>query len=186
MMPRMALGVNRLHRTTVELEPLLVLRDLDAPRIDRLYVAKQPVHVFLPVDDGCAGNQLCGIDHVSCAARMYDAACIRQGLHQQSGSARVIEVDMGEKHVIHITDVDVAVLERSEQQRHTVVRAGIDERGSGPFDDEMTCIVPRPDELSVYSDNTVMEVRRLRFDTRHSFEPARNCDATVIASSKLS
>ena len=71
---------------------------------------------------------------------MYDAARVRQLLHQRAGASGVIEVNVGQEDVVDVLGLEVVLVECVEQQRHAEVGAGIDERGAALRDHQVTGI----------------------------------------------
>ena len=60
-------------------------------------------------------------------AGMQNGAGVRELLHQQAGSTRMIQMDMGEKDIVHGCTRDPEYLQRGQQVRNRVVRTDIDE-----------------------------------------------------------
>ena len=48
---------------------------------------------------------------------------------------------MGKDDVVDVTNIEVLLLQRVEQQRHAVIYTGINERGSAALDNQVTRIV---------------------------------------------
>ncbi len=175
MMFRMTFGVQRLQRPAIEVKPLFIVADLDPVLVDRL---DDPVHLarpFLAVDGLRAGNEPCGVDHVSCGSRVAHASRIRQRLHQRSGTAGMIEMHVSYEYKVDVSGIQALLLERIQEQRHAVVDAGVDKCRSAAFIDQVTGIMQRSLVLGVDGRNAIVEHRGLGDDARHH-------SATVVSS----
>jgi hypothetical protein len=75
------------------------------------------------------------------AARVNDTPCVRQVLHQQAGTASMIEVNMRQENKVDVADVETLSLQPVEKERHAVIRPGIDESTPAAFNDEVTRIL---------------------------------------------
>ena len=92
------------------------------------------------------------------AAGMDDEPRPRQPLHQLPGAACVVEVDVGEDHVVDGVRRDAEGVEGREQVRHRVARPDVDERGTAALDDQVARVEERPLESRVDGDDAVAEV----------------------------
>ncbi len=62
-------------------------------------------------------------------ARVHNATGIGQLLHEESGAAGMIEMDVREEHEVDVGNLKIALSQRVDQQRDAVVRSGVDEGG---------------------------------------------------------
>ena len=74
-------------------------------------------------------------------ARVEDAACIWQVLHQQASAASMIEVNMRQEDKVDITDVKTLLLQPVQKERNAVIRPGIDESAPAALDNEVTRVL---------------------------------------------
>lgn len=91
---------------------------------------------------------------------MQHATRIRQVLHEQAGTARMIEMNVRKKYIFDCVDREVLLSQRVEQQRHAAVGARINERGGAVLNDEVARVLERTRILSVYRNNA--RVQRCR------------------------
>jgi hypothetical protein len=88
---------------------------------------------------------------------MDDEPRPRQLLHEEPDAARMVEVDVGGDHVVDVSDVEGGTVERGEQARHRMVRAGIDEGGAAALDDQVGGVEQRSMKAGVDDVNAVPE-----------------------------
>ena len=91
------------------------------------------------------------------AARMDDEPGAGQVLHQQADAAGVVEVDVGRDDVVDGVDVEPGAVERGEQARHRMVRAGIDERRPAVLDDQVGGVEARSMKAGVDDVDALVE-----------------------------
>ncbi len=105
---RMAFGIQRLHLAAVEIKPLLIAGDHDTCLVDRLNIAIHLLCLFNTVDRLGPCDQLRRVCHVQRTARVYNAAGVRQLLHEKARAASMIEMNVGEEYEVDIGNVEVA------------------------------------------------------------------------------
>ena len=105
-----------------------------------------------------AGNQLRWIDHVPRTARMHDQSRVRQLLHQRAGTTGVIQMHVGQDHIVDRIDWNVLGLKLRQQARHRIVRTDIDKGGVAALDDQMAGVELRTKESGVDRADAVVEV----------------------------
>lgn len=180
VVPGMALCIDRLQLAPVELQPLFVIRDQDSLLVYRHYGAVGLGRLFLAINGLCSGNELSRIDHVPCAIGMNDTARVRQMLHQLTGSARMIQVHVRQKHEVDIADVQALLPECIEQQRDAAVDARVDERGSTIFDDQVTGVLQGARILRVDGRDAIAKRDCLRAQSLLRFGRLESFEARVI------
>jgi hypothetical protein len=74
-------------------------------------------------------------------ARVNDTPCIRQVLHQQTGTASMIEVNMRQEDKVDVRDVETLLLQPIQKERNAVIRPGIDESAPATLNNEMTRVL---------------------------------------------
>ena len=82
---------------------------------------------LVAVEPPCAGLQARGIDEVRRPDRGDVHRQLRVLLHEHAGGARVVEMDVREQQMAHITQLVAALREPRFQRRHTDGRAAIEE-----------------------------------------------------------
>ena len=108
---------------------------------------------------------------------MNYATSVRQILHEQTRTTRMIKVNVREKNEIDVADIEVLLMQCVDQQRHAVVCSGIDERGALAFYDQMAGVLQGPRVLRIDGGDAVIELGRLGAMARQallglgSFEP---------------
>jgi hypothetical protein len=60
---------------------------------------------------------------------------IRQMLHQQAGTARMIEVHVCQEYEVDVRPVNPGLVQCPQQQRHAVIDASVDESRAALFND---------------------------------------------------
>jgi hypothetical protein len=98
---------------------------------------------------------------VWCAARVDNAARVWQVLHQQAGTAGMIEMNMCQEDKVDIGSVEVLLLQRIEKPRHGIVRARVNKSTPAALYDEVTRILQRPEVLGINGENAIAEHRLL-------------------------
>jgi hypothetical protein len=88
---------------------------------------------------------------------MNDAARVGQVLHQQAGSASMIEVNMRQEDKVHVTDVEILLSQPIEKKGHAGVRAGIDKGSPAALNNEVTRVLQRPEILRIDGKNAIIE-----------------------------
>ena len=64
---------------------------------------------------------------------------------------------MGKDDVVDVTNIEVLLLQRVEQQRHAVIYTGINERGSAALNNQVTRIVERARILGIDGGDAIVE-----------------------------
>src|SRR6516165_6834500 len=147
VMLRMTWGVDELERTPPEHDALAVSDCVYALGRDGQQLPIHATEALLTVHRLRAGDELCGVDHVRCTARMQQYAGTGQFAYQPAGTTGMIEVHVGEQQVIDRCARDAELLERSEQVGDGRVRSHIDERRPPAIDNEVRGGVPRVEVL---------------------------------------
>ncbi len=78
------------------------------------------------------------------APGMHDGMSIRQFPHQFTGTAGVVEMNVGQENILNIADIPIQLLQGLEQKFHAVIRASIDKSGVSIFNHQVAGIEPRP------------------------------------------
>jgi hypothetical protein len=78
-------------------------------------------------------------------------------LHQQPGTARMIEVDMGQENKVDVGNVQALLRQRIQQQRHGCVGTGIDECATALFDDQVARVLQRAQVFGVDGKDAIVE-----------------------------
>ena len=99
--------------------------------------AIQPVRFRRAVDGPHGGKQFSRVRHVRHPAWMHHQARIRESLHQDSGAASVIEMDMRQKHVVHAGRGQPQNVQRVHDSSARCVTGSVDDDGATLLDDEM-------------------------------------------------
>ena len=179
MMTRVTFGMQCLQRPATEFERRLVVGDDDTRLIDREYLAVQLIETIFAVHGLRTGNQFGRIGHVSSPTRMYHGARIGQRLHQQAGTTRVIQVDVGQKHVVDIGRIERPTIEGFEQTGNARVGAGVDERAAAVVRDEVTGVEQRSNVVRIDRCNAETKVSRARAFCRHD-QAVPYCDLSAV------
>ena len=95
---------------------------------------------------------------------MHNTGCGRQRLHQQAGTARMIQVNVRQEDVAYGPGFDTERIERCKQARDTGIRAGIDEGRLTGLDEDMTRGEAGAHVFDVNGIDTVGVVGSQRFD----------------------
>jgi len=94
-------------------------------------------------------------------ARVHNTACIRQRLHEKARASGMIQMNMREKYEVNVRNIEVALFEGVDQERHAVIRSGVNERGPATVDDQVAGILPRPSILSIDGKNAIVKLSHL-------------------------
>ena len=74
---------------------------------------------------------------------MHRKPRVGQLLHEQAGTAGVVQVDVGKNDPFNPSWLQARVLECREHARHRIIRTGIDHRGTPVFNNDVDCIKGR-------------------------------------------
>jgi hypothetical protein len=93
---------------------------------------------------------------------MQDRACIGQLPHENARTAGVIQMHVCQKHEVDRCAVDAEFLERREQIRHRMCRAGIDKGGTAVLLNDMRGRHPEAYVLGIHRGDAICESRKMR------------------------
>ncbi len=138
-------------------------------------LAVQPARALFSVHRDRRGEQRRRIDHVSRAPRVHGHARVGQVCQQQARRAGMVQVHMGQDHVVDLLGCDVAGTQRRDHARHRGAVRGVDDRGAPVLDDQvdrgqhrsLVAGVDRADPVVVVEDRA-----RRRVD-RHAVRPGQ-------------
>ena len=89
---------------------------------------------------------------------MQDGFRIGQGSHQYTCTARMIEMDVGQKQVVDIRWIDMFFRKRLEQHRHTIIDPAINKGGAPILDDQVARVEIGPQQISIDSGNAIVMI----------------------------
>lgn len=171
-MPCMSFGEKSLHFATVKIDPLFIFGNNDTLLVNGLNDAVQFASTVNAINPFGAFDELFRVDHVRCTPRVDYATRIRQVLHEQARTTRVIEVYVGQKNEIDIGRIKVALPQSVKQQGNAVVRTRIDESATATFDNQVACVLQGAAVLGVDGENAIIKCCNLCAAARHQFTGA--------------
>ena len=139
-----------------------------------------------------AGKQLGRLNHVACAAGVHHQLRIRKSLHEGPGPARVIEVDVGQQHVIHGLGRQPCFLQCLLHVVQRRVVTGIHQRRPAAVFDQVDRRHTRPRVSRIDGINSVPESPHLlhrhplekKHDSIHSQPLEGACEKSILRCAK--
>ena len=149
MMPGMTLGMDKPQAPTRPFDDL-VIGDGANPRFgNRPNLSVELLETVVAVHRAAARFELCGVRHVGRAPGMQYRGRLRACRHQVTGAARVIQVNVGHEHIIHVVHRQSLLIQGRQQKWNRMTRPGIDERRPPVLNDQVTGIQVRPHVVGI-------------------------------------
>jgi len=111
---RMPRRIEATQLPAIQIDNQAVDRLDDALGRHRQYLAVHALDILCPIHRRYTGYQPRRFRHVAGPTRMHDQLGVREGAHQTAGPAGMIEVDVGQYHVIHCRHPQPYALECSQ------------------------------------------------------------------------
>ena len=140
MVAGVSLGKEAAHRSSSEVDFLLIGNNDDPVLVNWHQFTVHLDIPFFTVNGLRTLDEFLRINHVRRTTRMQYDMGVWQMLHELAGAAGMVEMYVGEKHVVDVGRINILVPQRRQQIVNAVVDTGVDECGVSVLDNEVTGI----------------------------------------------
>ncbi len=161
MMACMARCIQQQQFTSAEIKAHPVFSRHDPFRRDRYDRSETSRRFVRSVDGLHALEQLRRISQMAYTARMHDRACLWQAPHEFTGSARMVEVHMGQDHIVDVVRINVLLRKHRHQAVDRMCSARVDDCHAAVFQQKMNGSKPRPAVAGIDCNDSVSVIGKL-------------------------